>query len=254
MHWTTDVFTNSPKNSRGTIKSRILRSMSVSQRGSNSGLRQLHEVLFSLNLSFAIMYGLIAYTYAGVAPTQPALIFLLPGKHLIVDTSIWLNKFLNLDALSSVGREAVWVALVLATATLIFLAIQLLAWNSLTVPVLRLAGGAAALVAFPAFWLYAFRAAWAGDPALYSFWRSAEWSVFAIEIPAVCAFFVLSRRWSLPMWCQVLVLVIHCFFWTTFLWPSPHMTLWSPKVFVIVFPGAGITWLFYMRRSQQPQR
>ena len=250
------LITTSAKNSCGRIGGDF-RSMDASQRDWSGYLTKVHEALFSLNLSFAIMYGLIAYTYAGVAPVQSALIFLLPGKHLILDTSIWVNRFLQLDPLSSVGREIVWVALVVATATFIFLVIKLLAWKSLSTPVLWLAGGVTALVAFPAFWLYALHAAWVPDPVLYPFWRSAECSLFLIEIPAVCAFFFLSQRWSLPMWCQVLVLVIHCAWWTIFLWPSPHMTLWSPKLFVIVFPCAGITWLLYMRnvrgQSQQPQ-
>jgi len=225
--------------------------MNKTQAANSRRVQNLHEILFSLNIGFAVAFAVLTFTYYPDAPNQSARHFLLPANHLFLDAAAKVNGFLRLDRRDATGREIMAIALILGLATLIFLALRLIARTVAIRPTLYWVGGLVAFALVPALWIHALNATWISDSTLYPFWRSSQWSLFEVEVPLVCAFFFLGRKWSMPMWCGPLVLVVHYAWWTWQMWPSAHMPLWSARLFFMVFPCSGFAWLIYDRALKQ---
>jgi len=252
-------------------------------------VQRLHEVLFSLNIGFAIAFSLLAFIDKPIGPTYSGFVF-SPATRLLLRSTIKLNQLLRLDPLRRTGREIIFITLILLIAILAFLLLRLISRTVLLTTLLYPLGGLAALALVPALWLYALldNYRFPSDDTLWSFqWsalaievplvcavfilgakrRISIWHValvlilipvlhyvwwLGIEIPLICAFFFLSRKWRIPAWCGLLILGFHYAWWLGLMWNDIHRSsLWEPAVFFVVFPGAGFAWLFYARELQR---
>lgn len=216
----------------------------------NKFAQRLHVIIFALNFGFAITFALTDFRYSHSLAVGSPGHFLLPWRHFFFDSSVSVNRLLGLDRASLAGPEVVCLSFMLLPGLLVLGVLRLIARTALFPAVLYVGGCLVAVALVPACWLYALKATWIPD-AIYPFWKSYEWSLFELEVPAVCAVFLFNRRWSIPMWCTILVLVVHYTWWTGVMWPPSSMPLWSPRLFFFVFPCSGIAWLFYARELWQ---
>ncbi len=180
--------------------------------GARSFLRPLHEVLFCLNIGFAITFSLLAYITEYHGRTYASFIF-LPADLLFERSAIKVNRLLHLPAghvVSPGGDEIISMCLILLVALCVFLFLRLAgrtAW--LRTLLLYPVGGVAALALVPALWWYALlgKDRLPVDDALLRFGWPAGWPAFAIEAPLVCAVYFLVRKRRIPVWGGLLVLI-----------------------------------------------
>ncbi len=117
-------------------------------------VQRLHEVLFSLNIGFAIAFSLLAFIDKPIGPTYSGFVF-SPATRLLLRSTVKLNQPLRLDPLRRTGREIIFITLILLIAILAFLLLRLIGRTVLLTTLLYPLGGLAALALVPALWLYA---------------------------------------------------------------------------------------------------
>jgi hypothetical protein len=218
--------------------------------GNIIGLERVHEILLSANVAFAATFALVAFLYngGGSGASSTALYYLIPGQRLFSYCSVAVNRLMHFDSWSGAGAEITFTALTVVASTVILFALRAIGRITSIGVILNPVGGILSLSIVPAFWLYALRASWLGDAAIYSFWKGAQWSFFEVEVPAVCAFFFLTRTLRTARWLGILVLVVHYTWWTNLVWSGAKMPLWSPRLLFVVFPCSGLVWLAYLNR------
>jgi hypothetical protein len=164
------------------------------QESRNIGIRHLHEIFFSLNLSLAlttfVLYGF--------------------GRWFNWDFSFAVPGFLRGSILRGVGPEE-FPYNVMTVRWFLFPALAICLWFSLrlfnrlrfTVVALRSVAGILAIVAAPVWWLTYFDGAYA--------FRTA--GLYEMLIALACLTLYLRRNWPLPIWCSLMLLLAHYAFW-----------------------------------------
>jgi hypothetical protein len=226
--------------------------MNANQTAESGWLRRLHEILFSLNIGFAIMLTLSTIVYKGAnGPRGLALHIFYPACSYLVDAAVSINRFLGVHRRGSgAGFEIVFLASMIVPAIMVLALLRLFERTAAAHWILCSLAGFTSVLFVPACWFYSLQSTWYGGEFL-PFWRSPGASVVEIEVSLVCIFFILSRHWSIPMWCRVLALLFHCAWWIRFMWPPALLPLWSPRLFFFVFPCSGLAWLLYTREVTQ---
>jgi len=240
----------------------------MSERSTNTTPRttifaqHLHEVLFSLNAGFAVMFSLWAFVHRGVISTSAGY-FLLPATRLFSRCAANINLLLHLDRANGTGREITLMILIFVIAIPVLLFLRLISHTKLSRIILDPVGGIAAFAFVPALWLHAYQASWLSNGGLYPFWKFVKLPV--IEVPVVCALLLFGRKERLSLRVCALILVLHYAWWSAWMWGdiyhwAPYWwgsPLWVPAAFFPVFPFSGFAWLFYvsqLRGKSEPLR
>jgi hypothetical protein len=179
-------------------------------------IRSLHEFLFGLNIG---------------------LIWILERN--LGSNSFWalrlqykINAYLHLDAHSDVGAYAGSFSLALGIAVGIYLLLSVFARTVLATEILRSVAGIAALCALPGCWFYVLPVI--RHPSIgmgKRFWLLAE-----LGGAVSCVFLYLHRKWPIPSWGVVGLLVLHYSFWARMFFGLGVFL--DPRY--LVFPLAGL--------------
>lgn len=205
----------------------------------------LHEIFFSLNISYAITFAVMAFrkfsSHGGIR--RSAVYFLLPGENLFAEVSDRANTLLRLGRGSSVGWEVASIASIVLLAALITLILQLARGTRFAQIVLGQLAIATSTALLPAFWLYAVQASQPPIP-LYTFWRGSQPALTFLELSFVLGFLYLTRKRELSVLWRGLALGIYYLLWILLPWSMPF---WSLRLLSIVFPLSGFLWLAYTK-------
>jgi len=207
-----------------------------------------YRILLPLNMGFAMTFSVVTFTFGGGALTNTAHYFLVPAARLFLHWVASVNLLARRDRADDLGREVVSIASILILAAVSALILRLMRSERIFGTASGASGGLVVLALVPAAWLYVREETWMPG-GTYTFWRSSEFSVFAIEMPVVAAFFILTRNRRVAVWWCFLILVAHYALWTSGMTPW-KMRLWSIKVFFLVFPLSGFAWLLSSRRRE----
>lgn len=251
-----------------------------------SFVQRLHEIFFSFNVGFAVIFPLLVFLDNSILIYS--LRFLAPAAQVILRGAIQLNELLHLDPCGLTGREIIFTVLFLLISIFAFLFVRLIARAPVLRTVLSPMAGLFALALVPALWLSINEKYWV------SLGGTLHWYVFAmegslicavfllvwkreiplqggllililipilhyiwwlgIELPIICAFFFLLRKRKIPVWTGLLVLGLHYSWWLVSMWDVVYTSaLWVPyvpMVFFVVFPGSGFAWYFHVRHLQ----
>lgn len=182
----------------------------------NRYLRALHELLFSLNIAFALTTAVIR----GDGVFVP-----------FVRLASFVNHQLGQKSMNAAGGYvAYFVYVAVLTALLIFL-LWLFRRTAIMKPILVFAAGLLAVGAAPACWFYIVH--WYG-------WYPVE-SIFFI----LCAALYLARKWPIPTIVTIVLVAIHYGFWGVRFWKYTH----NPAE--VLIPAVGcfscLVWGVYVR-------
>jgi hypothetical protein len=208
-----------------------------------------HEVLLSLNIGFALILAIVAFTYSGGGHGSSASYFLMPGERLFSYSASQVNQMLGFGRGDNVGREITSLAFVAIVATTVLLVFRLIRDTRASETALGPVGGGIVVALLPVLLLYVRQATW--PPAdTYTFWRSAEFSVAVIKLGLVFAFLFLTRHKNISIWWSAFVLAVYYCSWILLPWSVP---LWSLRLLFLVFPLSGFAWLLYIHATH-PER
>jgi hypothetical protein len=217
--------------------------------------RRLHEALFTINIAFALIFGVLTFEHSSTKVIKPQGLtryFLVPCWRLYIVGAYDINQSLHLPVLVEPGREMAALGMMLCVGLLAFLLLRLLAHTSAIHTVLDPVGGLFALALVPALWLHALQATWPDTGGQLPFWKSPPWNIFVLEIALICGFLYLARPRA---WILASVLGVHYALWITLMspyifWPS----LWVPKLFIVIFPASGFAWYLYVLERRRSSR
>lgn len=172
----------------------------------NSSLLVLHEALFSLNIASALISALIL-----------ARVF-----EPFVRFAGFLNELMGRKHMNAAGGYAAFLLSVAALAALLVLSWRLLRRTPVIRPILFFAAGLFAVGSSPACWFYLVR-------------LQGVYGVNLIEagLAMVCVVLYLSRKWPIPPFVTMCLLVIHYAFWGLRFWEHTH----NPAVLLVPISG-----------------
>ena len=211
--------------------------------------RLLHEALFSLNIGFAVAYGLFTYMNSTRGGSL--------GQR-VVST---FNESFHLNKNGTVGLALAFVVPMAGLALFLFLLLLLLRFGApaLARVILDPVACLTALGAAPACWIYAILRV---RPGLvwfngYPAWpRESGFTFLCIEVSAMLVLLYSARGYRTPLWGSLAFLTVHYAFWAWYMWPDIVHRFWlipSLAWTAIVFPCSGLTWLFYVSENRKKE-
>jgi len=197
----------------------------------------LHELLFALNLGFALRLGLARITFSD------------SQSHLQ-----WrINSFFHLNPHQDLGAYAAFFVFAFWNAIVVFLLVRLLFLSSVLRRLWDRASGLASLLAMPLIVLYVRSV----TPLLPGFPRiPTRFLAFELLAAVLCGVLYLSGSWPFPGWSIVGLLGLHFVFWTWICFAGLRFWLYLPSA---VFPALGflacLAWGIGLnqKRSLKPQ-
>jgi hypothetical protein len=200
-------------------------------------VRRIHEILFSLNIAFAITLAVRAYLGRFGR-----------GQNVIADFVIrtigWVNAVFGLTAPNHFGVEFTFLVWIAGIALSFFLFVRFVVPAKAMHAILNTTAGVTSLAAVPTCLLYANETLLPGHVASYR-------PHLAIEVAgaASCVLLYSMGKWLLPSWCSAVLISLHFVAWAWIIWQ-----LFSPAPLAIflsaVPPAAGVAWLLYDRGSR----
>jgi hypothetical protein len=200
-----------------------------------------HEILFSLNIGFAIAILLRVY-----------LSRFGPGQNEFVDYALrmigWINGILHLRPRNQAGVELMFLIFVFIFSSIIILL------QAVTMPanarrlVLRAVGGVMALAAVPTCLLYAYLALRAGTVTWPERFVDQNKAYLILETAAAVACFVLylSRKWPISDWVTVALVTLHYALWGWVIFQLFAPAFWASILSTVPF-CSGLAWMLYAR-------
>jgi Domain of unknown function (DUF6438) len=245
--------------------------MEESKRDSShhDGPFALHEISFSVNVACAIGYAVLVYISQNQGSWTPK----NDSTYLFLRSAYRVNDLLGLSSIgtvstrevarqfpsrwSQVGAELLTVLTIFGVASLFVLLLRLVPESCLYRKLLRYVGGATALFATPACYLYVSRLTWNWVPESLpvSSYPSSQILPLTVFVAEVLCFSILLRRYQkrfFPALVLNIFLFFHYAFWLLILWPRIGISmfrLYSPFALLLVFLLSGLVWLLYFRRS-----
>ena len=214
-------------------------------------LQRFQEILFSMNIGFAITYGLFAYDGSSrIAANAPDVIrgiletFSRFRRHLAPFTVHLRTKS---DLLrDTILYEAVFVALVLSVTVLLYFLVRLCVRSNRATVFFAATSGLAALIAVPCCWLYIVHATWGFRDSL-SFAGYGTTCFLELVIAGGLIYFFRDRA----LWYGTVVFTLHYAVWIVVIGERDYGTFIAPVLaslpLSIVFPLSGFVWLRYVR-------
>lgn len=215
-------------------------------------VQRSHEILFSMNVGFAVAYALFAYVgsshIALHASTRVRDFLQAFGQALLRIAPLGVHMRTKADLLkSAVIHEAVFAAIMLGIALLLYWLVRLFARTAVGWDAFGPISGIAALAAVPGCWLYIVHATW-GVYDSGTFWDSYG-CVSALEIILASGLLYLVRSQS--AWWSAFVFGLHFIFWVLVIGTRDYGNFIAPILvsmpLSLVFLLSGIAWLRYVR-------
>jgi hypothetical protein len=215
-------------------------------------LQKFQEILFSMNVGFAITYGLFAYDGSSrIATNAPDVIqriletFSRFRRHVAPFTVHLRTKS---DLLrDAIVYEAFFVALVLSVALLLYFLVRLCVRSIRATVFFAAASGLAALIAVPCCWLYIVHATWGFRDSFLSFEGYGSTCLSELVIAAGLVYFFRDRA----LWYGTVAFTLHYAVWIVVIGERDHGNFIAPVLaslpLSIVFPLSGFVWLRYVR-------
>jgi hypothetical protein len=228
----------------------------------------LNEILLSVDIACAVGYAALVYISKNQGSWTPK----NDSTYLFLRSAYRVNDLLRLSSIgtvsprevarqfpsrwSQVGAEVLTVLIIFGVASLFVLLLRLVPESRLYRKLLTYVGGATALFAIPACYLYVSRLTWNWAPeslpvSPYPSWQILPLTVFVAEI---LFFGILLRRYRrrlVPAMVLNIFLFLHYPFWLLVLWPRIGISmfrLYSPFALLLVFLLSGVIWLLHFRR------
>ena len=176
--------------------------------------KRLHEILFSLNIGFAITYALFVYdgaSFAAIHASQGVQDFLGTfGSTLRHIAPLAVNLHTKRENLRSVMiREVAFAVLVLGVALIFYFFVRLFERTATGELIFVPLSAATSFIAVPGCWLYILHATWPTfEPS--TFWRTYGY-IFILETALAGALIYFSR--TNAAWRGTLVFSLHYVFW-----------------------------------------
>jgi len=204
-----------------------------------------HELLFSLNIGFAV--AILLRVYVMRFPT---------GRSRLADLSFrmifWINRFLGLrpQEYNQVGVELTFLFAIIAVS-LIVLVVLRIAPETVRFKTLRAVGIFAALVAVPTSILCAYVAedaemVWNNNPLII---YNLCWLGMETCATVACLVLYFWRRRPVPGWATLFLLAVHYS-----LWGRVVLHLFSPASWAFALsllpPCSALAWILFVRRER----
>lgn len=219
--------------------------------GSGKWLQSLHEVLFSVNLAFALSLAFLLRIFSYRSEGHE-LIPISALKYFFLRGAVRINYFFHLSIDNSFGRQAAFsmsvfgIALIVLAFTKIFhgLASQRLMFG--------IVAGGTSLFAVPAAILTVVL-----DEGTRSemFGPSGPGRVMLriaiAEVVCALILVIVSRKWRASVWMMASLLLLHFALWIPMVWIGmrERFIVWPALcILLFSFPASGFTWLAYVRR------
>lgn len=223
----------------------------VSAEGRIARITRLHELLFSLNISFALVYGFLHTQTYSAEFTEP----LRVTNYWFLRAAVQVNRWLGISS-ASVSAELTIFLSVFGLATLIWLIVVELRNTRAHRAILKYAGAFSAFFALPIATLTLNK--WAGDTVLHG--RRIGVMIVAVEAAGLALLLLLARKRRLSTWTMVLFILLHCCFWyfPLYLNSSGQGAILGMRFFRLralamllpVFALAILGWLVYITKLQ----
>jgi len=189
-------------------------------------IRPIHEFLFSLNL------GLVWVLERSLGS----------NSFWVLRLQYRINSFLHLNSHSDIGAYAAALGLALGLAVGIFLLLRVFVNTFLATEILRSVAGIAALMSFPACWFYVV-------PVMKQSPISTGervWLLAELGSAILCASLYFCRKWPLPTWVGVGLLVFHYGFWGCVFFGTGFV--FDPRYFIFPLVGlcSSLAWGVYV--------
>jgi len=213
--------------------------MNDKQPSVTPNVRYFHEIMFSLNVAFAMMVGVFE-----IGP--PSAVSALFRMEISIQTFLPLRRT---DV--HLGHWAFFLpAMVLALC--IWISLRLCSHTRLTQELLRTVAGFASLTAPAACWLcisYIERRRYGWNP-LHAI------QTYELVVVLVFLSLYLAKKWPIPWWGSVLILSFHFTFWFWQFGPFSLLMGYPGLLGLEPFIGLNSTvaWVLYIRRLQREPR
>ena len=210
------------------------------------------EILFSMNIGFAVAYALFAYDgssrIAVNAPRGVRDLLQALGRTLRRLAPLGVHMRTKAQFLrSAVIDEVVFIVFLSAIALLLYWVARSFRQSHGGRFVFAAISGLTALSAVPGCWLYIVRATWFDYEPL-TFWRSYGY-ISVLEIVVAGGLLYLVRDQA--TWRGTLVLALHYVFWAAAIAGRHYCNFIAPIIVSLplsfVFPLSGFAWLRYVR-------
>jgi hypothetical protein len=235
-------------------------------------LQSLHEILFALNVSYTIMFGLLSdvafhdYQWNGSRGSdlgyflRRSAIRLDDFLHIAVGQPVSANFVARRipEGSATIGAELLIVLSVMAGTLLLLSLLRLTAGSAFHRAVLNPIAGVVALFALPATYLSVLGFTWPAG-GTHTFRQDVRPAIFAAEVFVLILLAVLFRKRWLSLWATESLVLLHCTFWILVSRPEfvafPIPTLLAPIFLLAAFPLSATTWLLFRKalRTQSPR-
>jgi hypothetical protein len=205
---------------------------------STSAIRLLHEALFSLNLGFAISFGLLTYSDLASNPHR------VPFDPLVSSINNWFYSHAR-----TTGLGPAFVGEAFSIAIIVFLPLVVLRFAPAAFgrAVLGPFACMLALSAAPIFWELA--VSYSG-PYIHRWDITPAWWTLVCETMLTMAalYFALSKR--KPIAYSFALLFAHCGFWAYYMWPALSQPFFfTPRIVAVASAAAGVSWVVYAKAN-----
>jgi hypothetical protein len=225
------------------------------QAHNRNRVQSSQEILFSMNIGFAVAYALFSYD----GSSRIAVNVSTRVRDILESFSQMLRHIAPLSVhmrtkaqqlRSAVIDEFVFMALLTAIALLLYSGARAIGRSNHGRFLVAAISGLAALAAVPGCWLYIVHATWFNyEPR--TFWRSYGY-ISILEIAVAGGLLYLVRNQAI--WRGTLVLALHYVFWVAAISERNYGNLIAPIIvslpLSLVFPLSGFAWLRYVRTLQ----
>lgn len=224
----------------------------ASADGRIARITRLHELLFSLNISFALVYGFLGTQTYSAEFTEP----LRVTNYWFRRAAVQVNRWLGISS-TSVSADLTIFLSVFGLATLIWLIVVELRNTRAHRAILKYAGAFSAFFALPIATLALNK--WAGGTALYG-WGVTGVIAVGVEAAGLALLLLFARKWQPSTWIMVLFILLHCCFWYFPLYLNSSrqgvildMHFFRLRVLVMLLPVFALAilgWLAYATKFQ----
>jgi hypothetical protein len=214
--------------------------------------RFVNEVMFSLNIGFAVAYSLFAYVanfYLPVFAVAPVQRLLMAFDRWFVHVALLVVSVpRDLHRQSMFIWEFGFLVAMIGVALLLFGFRRMLARTVVGQFMLDPLSGVTALIATPGCWFYIIEITRPRPEFHQSFWLTYGLT-FALEMGLVGLSMYLVRGYSL--WLAALLILLHSTLWVYVVASVSGAPNISSVVLSPIFPLAGLAWLWYSSLRKQ---
>jgi hypothetical protein len=214
--------------------------MDASQHAETGPISRFTEILFSLNVGFAI--AIILRVHLSRSKLGPGGL-----SDYALGMIGWINRVLHLRPRNQAGLELMFLAWIFAIAVFTWVLLKIVMPAKARLLTLGMVGGITALVAVPASLLYAYIGLYAGTTWSERFVdNNRAYLILEAAVAVVCLVFYFRRRWLISVWGTGVLLAFHYILWGGVISRIFSPTWWGLSLSAVPV-CSGIAWILYVR-------